>query len=239
MSQKILFHGAEAKIVLVDREFLATERRGSGEEKFSEEKKGFVRNSDKKFIIKQRIPKSYRLKELDEKIRKLRTRSEAKLIEKASKIIKVPKIIKSDENTKEIIMDFVRGKRLSDCLNDFPLGKQLSIIRKVGELAAILHNSDIIHGDLTTSNMIIKKNGNSYDEIFFIDFGLGFISRKVEDKAVDIHLIMEALEAKHFENFVGLKKAFLQGYKIRSREFQKILERFKKVEQRGRNKEQY
>src|SRR3989339_260175 len=77
MKQKILAQGAEAKIVL---------------------------NEDT--IIKKRIKKSYRIPQLDEKIRKLRTRSETKLLEKASKVINAPKIIKSNENTKEIEMEF-------------------------------------------------------------------------------------------------------------------------------------
>ena len=66
---KILAQGAEAKIILFNN-----------------------------FIIKDRIPKLYRLKILDDKIRKLRTRSEAKLLEKASKIINIPKIIEIKEN---------------------------------------------------------------------------------------------------------------------------------------------
>src|SRR3989344_6305336 len=66
-----------------------------------------------KNIIKERIEKSYRISEIDEKIRKIRTRSEAKLLEKAYKIISTPKVIHVNEKTKEIIMEFIDGKRLS------------------------------------------------------------------------------------------------------------------------------
>ena len=104
MTSKIIFHGAEALIVL-----------------------------DKNRIIKERVKKSYRISELDEKIRKLRTRREAKLLEKASKTIPVPKIIKADEKSKEILMEFVKGKRISDSLRDFSEEQQLEIFRKIGE----------------------------------------------------------------------------------------------------------
>ena len=58
-----------------------------------------IRNDNE--VIKKRIEKSYRIKILDEKIRKLRTRSEGKIMEKAEKIIPVPKVIKIDEKNKE------------------------------------------------------------------------------------------------------------------------------------------
>ena len=228
-----------------------------------------------KEITKKRIKKSYRIPEIDEKIRKLRTRSEGKLLEKASKLIDVPKIKKIDEKNKEIIIDFIDGKRLADFLDNFSIEKQKKICRTIGENVAKLHDSNIIHGDLTTSNMIyvessgkklVNKNKNYANDkvskrisvinnlvvgrwksdrliknifkIFFIDFGLGFISHKIEDKAVDIHLFKEALEARHFKHWEILFAEFLNGYKKYS-ESKKVLEQLRKVEQRGRYKERY
>lgn len=183
---------------------------------------------DEDNLIKKRIKKSYRISELDEKIRKLRTRSEAKLLEKASKIIPIPEIKKVNEKTKEIIMEFIDGKKLSEHLNKLPEKKQFEICKKIGENIAKLHEKNIIHGDLTTSNMILSK-----EKIFFIDFGLGFISHKFEDKAVDLHLLKQALEAKHFQNWEKLFKCVLDKYKDYA-ESNKVLEQLKKVEKRGR-----
>ena len=217
-----------------------------------------------KFIIKRRIPKKYRLKELDEKIRKLRTRSEAKILEKAFAIIPVPKILKADENKKEIFMEFIDGKKLSENLDLFDLKKQKEICAQIGKSVAKLHDADIIHGDLTTSNMIYVNNSEKIGrlsaklkdissinpflgrvggdkngfQIFFIDFGLGFISHKIEDKAVDLHLLKEALEAKHFQYWEILFQNVLHGYKI-SKDFHKTITRLEKVESRGRYKEKY
>jgi Kae1-associated kinase Bud32 len=188
-----------------------------------------IHKSDK--LIKKRVPKTYRHPDLDKRIRIRRTRSEAKLLEKAGKIISSPKVIKVDEKSAEIDMEFIEGKKLSDNLDKFPLKEQLEISEKIGEEIALLHNQDIIHGDLTTSNMILSS-----DKIYFIDFGLGFHSNRIEDKAVDLHLLRQALESKHFEHWQNLFDSVLRGYKTKSKDADKILVQFKKVESRGRYK---
>jgi len=233
MSTQILSQGAEATILL---------------------------DKSKNQVIKQRIPKSYRIKELDEKIRKLRTRSETKLLIKASKIISCPMPLTNSEESKnqyEIIMPFIKGKRLSQHLDNFSLNQQLEICEKIGESISKLHKENLIHGDLTTSNMIYSNNlhhnptSNSHQthqssstlpsspfSLFFIDFGLGYQNGKYEDKAVDLHVLKQALEAKHFTNWEKLWKAIESGYiSVNKTESEKVLERLKAVEKRGRYKE--
>jgi len=242
MTPHIIQQGAEAKIILSNN-----------------------------FIIKDRTKKSYRIPEIDEKIRARRTRSEAKLLLKASNIINSPKPFfqPSIKNSTKLKMPFIDGKKLSEHLDNFSLNKQKQICRQIGESIAKLHNQDIIHGDLTTSNMIlvekdtsasqkidkitnnkktknnlklINKGGGGVDgglqkdfKIFFIDFGLGFISHKFEDKAVDIHLLRQALEAKHFKNWQALVEEVFKGYKKYS-DSKIVFERLKAVEKRGRYK---
>ncbi|RLG11721.1 Kae1-associated kinase Bud32 [Candidatus Pacearchaeota archaeon] len=181
-------------------------------------------------VIKKRIKKSYRISFLDEKIRKQRTKREIKLLKKAQEIIPVPEVIKEGKNKKEIQMEFLDGLKLSENLNKFPIKRQKEILKEIGEKVSKLHSKDIIHGDLTTSNMILKD-----EQIYFIDFGLGFISPKYEDKAVDIHVLKEALEARHFENWKSLFSEFERAYK-KTKEAKKVFERLKKVERRGRYK---
>ena len=211
-------------------------------------------------IIKRRIKKSYRIPEIDEKLRKLRTRSEAKIMEKLQGKINVPKIIKVDEKNKEILMQYIQGKKLSDFLDSFPISKQLSICREIGKEVAKMHDLNIIHSDLTTSNMILVENNtktnksinnkqkpapelsnsdsvinnNSNFKIFFIDFGLSFHSLRIEDKAVDLHLLRQALESKHYQHWEKLFKAIIESYKSKDKE--KILKQLEKVEKRGRYK---
>ena len=74
---------------------------------------------------------------------------------------------------------------------------------------------------------------------YFIDFGLGFANGRVEDKAVDIYLIKEALEAKHFLHFEKFFKVVLEGYKKTSKHAAEVLKRLEKVEKRGRYKQNY
>ena len=185
------------------------------------------------FVIKDRIKKSYRIPELDEKIRKRRTKSEAKLLLKASEIISCPAPVTNDARERAITklkIPFIKGKKLSEHLDKFPLTKQKQICKQIGESIAKLHKQDIIHGDLTTSNMILQE-----DKIFFIDFGLGYFNGKYEDKAVDIHLLKQALEAKHFKHWEALFNEFVKGYKKYS-EAEKVFQRLKAVEKRGRYK---
>ena len=212
MTPKLIAQGAEAKIIL-----------------------------SKDIVTKDRISKSYRIPELDNKIRKSRTKAETKLLHKASQIINCPLPINNQSlrgggvgkpKDFKIKMPFIDGKKLSDNLDNFPLTKQKQICKQIGEDVAKLHDAEIIHGDLTTSNMVLKDN-----KIFFIDFGLGYISHKFEDKAVDIHLFKQALEAKHFRNWEVLFKEFEKGYS-KSKDSKIVFERLKAVEKRGRYKDQ-
>lgn len=185
-------------------------------------------------VIKNRLLKKYRLKELDEKIRKSRTKREAKILEKAKSFgVNVPNLLfpHSSEDPFAIILEFIKGDKLSEKLNSYKKEKQSFVMQQLGKQVALLHKNDIIHGDLTTSNVILSNY-----KIFIIDFGLGFISKRLEDKAVDLHLIKQALEAKHFQNWEFLFKEFEKGYKKDFKESKKVLEQLKKVESRGRYK---
>ena len=185
----------------------------------------YLKNNE---IIKDRIKKSYRISILDEKLRKSRTKSEAKIINKLQNIIPVPKIIKSDEK-QEIVMEYINGEKLSENLEQL---EYKQICKQIANNITKIHNQNIIHGDLTTSNMILKDN-----KIYFIDFGLAFHSQKIEDKAVDLHLLQQALEAKHFTIWQECWNIILNNYK--AEKHKEILERIKVIESRGRYKEKY
>jgi len=182
-------------------------------------------------LIKERIKKSYRHEEIDKKIRKQNTRREHRLLNKISKTINVPKILDYNENEHRITMEFIEGKTLRDVLDKMPTRKRLETCEQLGREVAKIHNEDIIHGDLTTSNFILKEG-----KIFFIDFGLGFHSTKIEDKAVDLHLLRQAFESKHYQHFQHSFEAVMKGYKEESKQAKEILNRFEIVEKRGRYK---
>ena len=181
-------------------------------------------------VIKERIVKEYRHAEIDKVIRKSSTRSEVKLLGKASELVPVPRVLEHCDRDMVIKMEFVEGEKLRDLVEKYNSKERKDIFFRVGKKIAKLHNKDIIHGDLTTSNLIVK------DKIYFIDFGLGFVSTKVEDKAVDLHLIERALDSKHYKHSEECFESILEGYASESKEFEKIMERFKKVALRGRYK---
>ncbi len=179
-------------------------------------------------ITKQRIPKTYRLKELDDKLRKSRTKKEAKILEKLQLIIHVPKIIETD-NKETIIMEYLDGKKLSEHLESLDYK---TICKQIGKTLTKLHNQDIVHGDLTTSNMILKDN-----QLYLIDFGLSIHSHKIEDKAVDLHLLKQALDAKHFKIAQESFKLITQEYKAQNH--QETIQRIQTIESRGRYKQKH
>ena len=123
----------------------------------------------------------------------------------------------------------IQGNKIRDILYKDPAALSEEIGKKIG----ILHSNDIIHGDLTTSNMILEK------EIKFIDFGLSFFSNKVEDKAVDLHLLRQALESKHHDIWEKCFEAALKGYKQGYPAYKEVISRLEKVEARGRNKAKF
>jgi len=199
---KLLSQGAEAKIFLDDNT-----------------------------IVKNRFKKEYRIPELDVKLRKARTKREAKVLDKLKAInFPCPKVYVLDDKNMTINMEFIAGEKLRDVLNDKNCAK---LCEELGKKIAMLHDNNIIHGDLTTSNMILSDKKK---EIYFIDFGLSFFSQKIEDKAVDLHLLRQALESKHYEFWEKCYDSAIKGYKKESKEANEVLKRLEAVEKRGRYK---
>ncbi len=158
-------------------------------------------------VIKKRVKKGYRNEILDKNIRDERTREESRLMKKARKAgVRVPEIFEETGNT--LRMEFVKGEIFREVFED-----RSDLWEKLGEDIARLHSQNIIHGDLTTSNMIVEE-----DDICFIDFGLSFSSERLEDKATDIRLLKQVLEATH--------------HKVSEEAFDKIMEGYSSIENR-------
>lgn len=177
-------------------------------------------------LVKERISKGYRIKEIDSRIRKLRTRSEGRLLMKSGNS---PRVFLVDDSACKIEMEFIDGELVKDILDDLAVDKRKKLCLEIGGNIAGLHDNSIIHGDLTTSNMLVK------DKLYFIDFGLGFISSRVEDKAVDLRLLKQALDSKHYLVAEDCFSRVLEGYQ-RSKDYEKVFKQLEKVELRGRYK---
>ena len=191
-----------------------------------------------KAVVKERQPKKYRIKELDDRLRLHRMRREAKVIEALQQLgIHVPKLIKADEKTATITMQLIGGNKVRDILSN---DNRISICSEIGKSVGMMHKNNIVHGDLTTSNIILggSGDGGSEKKIYFIDFGLSLFSSKEEDKAVDLHLFRQALNSSHHEIAGKCFAAAIAAYKeANSNGWEAVLKRLEKVEGRGRYKQ--
>lgn len=169
---------------------------------------------------KTRPSKEYRHPALDKRLRQFRTRREAKVLSSLS--VNAPRLQLVDDSEMVVEMDFLAGKQLRDVLE---ATNASSLARALGLLVRSLHDEGVCHGDLTTSNVLVVK-----EELFLIDFGLSFFSDSLENQAVDLHLLKHALDAKHPS--LPLWDGVLAAYNPSAA----LLERFKKVESRGRYK---
>ena len=178
-------------------------------------------------IIKERVSKAYRPRELDTRLRNSRLKAEAQLISQARKAgVRTPLIYDIDLEKSSITMEFIDGPIAKTVLQNSPDREELA--KTIGQSIGKLHNADLIHGDLTTSNMIFLNN-----EPCFIDFGLGEKSPEPEKKGVDMHLLKEALSSAHSE-FSGLYEIMASAYEKEYAEGKRILKLVHEIEKRGR-----
>ncbi|MDD5417798.1 MAG: KEOPS complex kinase/ATPase Bud32 [Candidatus Nanoarchaeia archaeon] len=178
-------------------------------------------------LFKKRLKKGYRIPEIDVPLRKIRTRTEASLLERAQKSgVHVPKVLKKDEKEMIIEMQFIEGVAVKDILSKENMQE---ICSKIGRQIALLHKNNIVHGDLTTSNMILSN-----EQIYFVDFGLGKFSNRIEDYAGDMHLIERALESRHTSISEECFKIIVKEYLKNFEKGKRVLERHEIVRKRGR-----
>jgi Kae1-associated kinase Bud32 len=179
--------------------------------------------------VKRRVPKSYRLPQIDKRLREARTKLEAKLISEARGFgVSTPILYDVDISQNQIVMDFIDGVRIKERLHEVDSKEQKDLCLEIGKCLGKLHKNHLIHGDLTTSNMILR-NG----KIHFIDFSLGGKSKEIEDMGVDLHLLSEAFESTHSE-IIGMFDYVLEGYKEEYEDADFVIKKVKEIEKRGR-----
>lgn len=187
----------------------------------------------RKVIMKKRLPKNYRLSKLDAQIRTYRTIHEPQLIHRAKEAgVPTPTIFMIDTKNSSIVMEFIEGKQVKQVLNHFEEKERLRLCRYIGELIGQLHNHGIVHGDLTTSNMILTSCGR----VVFVDFGLGEYSTELEIRGIDLHLMKRAFQSTHFRYAEECFHAAIEGYArvLGKKATKSVLEKIKEIERRGR-----
>jgi TP53 regulating kinase-like protein len=183
-------------------------------------------------IVKHRINKRYRVPQLDLQLREGRTAIEAKLFADAKAAgVPAPAVYEVDRVGMRIVMEFVEGKQVKLVLDKLNPAERKRLCRCIGRQIARLHKAGMVHGDLTTSNMILTHEG----KVFFVDFGLGEYNPSIEARGVDLHLLKRALQSIHFRITDEAYRAVLAGYKQEfGRGAEKVIERVEEIERRGR-----
>jgi len=179
-------------------------------------------------VYKERVRKSYRHPEIDSYLRRVRTLSEARIMVDARRAgFPTPHIFDVDADSGVIVMEYVEGERARDWINRHPDDAR-GLLFSLGRMLGRLHSAGIVHGDLTTSNIIISAHGP-----VFIDMGMGSRGAGVEEFGVDLHLFKEALESTH-SHIEGLFQEACDGYADEMPIAEKVFERVRDIEKRGR-----
>ena len=191
-------------------------------------------------VFKFRRPLNYRLKVLDDAIRRQRTAREAEMIHDAKRSgARTPLLYFVDTGNALIVMQWVNGRRLKEAVSSLTSEGVASIFAELGGEVARLHSSGIMHGDLTTSNVLlddVDNKSNNNDELTLIDFGLAIRTTRLEDRAVDLRLAKETLTGAHSEVASKAYAALLEGYggEVGPGEVRAVTRQVAEIERRGR-----
>lgn len=184
-----------------------------------------IREND--VVRKHRVGKGYRIPALDRTLREARTKQEAKMLRAGRRAgVATPAIV--HEGSDELVLDFVGGPRVKDIFDE----NWKPLAPRIGSAVAKLHDAGIVHGDLTTSNMLLGG-----EELVLIDFGLAFFSARPEDKAVDLHLLEQALDSAHYRVADRAWPLILKVYEENYGGAERVLGALRTLERRGRYKD--
>jgi len=172
---------------------------------------------------KHRVSKRYRVPALDRRLITERTRAEARLIHTARRGGVLTPII-SDITPDTIVMEEVMGTLLTEDLSEKNL-------QEAGRVIGLLHRAEIMHGDLTTSNLILRESDK---KCVLIDFGLAQATSEIEQRGVDIHVLFQTIESTAPERAESLKAAFITGYSGTFAGAREVIAREHEIELRGR-----
>jgi len=202
-------------------------------------------------IVKERFAKKYRLPELDVRLTRERLRAEARSLVKCKTLgIKTPILYHVDQSC--IVMEYLEFPTAKDYIKTIledgktkiPNAEQKKILTdlamKIGAMVGKLHKNNLIHGDMTTSNMLVDtKTNEDQSQIYVIDFGLGDFSGTPEDKGVDLYVLERALISAH-PNTEFMFEAILQSYAEsmeNTKMSQAVLKKYEEIRMRGRKRD--
>ncbi|XP_077191645.1 EKC/KEOPS complex subunit TP53RK [Paroedura picta] len=192
-------------------------------------------------VVKLRFPKRYRHPALEERLSRKRTAQEARSLLRCRRAgISAPVVYFVDYVSNCIYLEdivgslTVRDHIISAQKSGKDVSSLITVVEKIGEVLARMHDEDLIHGDLTTSNMLLRPPAEKL-ELVLIDFGLSFISALPEDKGVDLYVLEKAFLSTH-PNTEPLFEALLKRYSAASKKSAPVIKKLDEVRLRGRKR---
>lgn len=217
-------------------------------------------------ILKYRPPKPYRHPILDARLTKERITAEAHVLARCAREgVPVPAVYAADPKAGWMMIEYIEGVPVRQAINEF-LGKRpetdeekaaaemannaplIELLRRIGTTVGGLHSTGNVHGDLTTSNMMLRSWKDSTmtskeageakvveGDVVLIDFGLATQSSSEEDRAVDLYVLERAFASTH----PRAEKLFHHVLDAYGRSFKKAgaaLAKLEDVRRRGRKK---
>ena len=189
-------------------------------------------------VIKERFVKSYRVPALDQKLTQRRINQEVRSMDRCRRHgIRAPAVYHMDLKKRFIYMEDIEGVSLKEFIRNQDTGEGSAetlnrLVQDIGRILAKMHSCDVIHGDLTTSNMIYSPETG---HLTLIDFGLSSVSTLVEDKGVDLYVLERAFLSTH-PNTENLFKVLLQSYAEAGGDTKPVLNKLDEVRMRGRKR---
>jgi len=198
-------------------------------------------------VAKRRPAKSYRHPALDDRLRRERTVTEARLTSAARRLgVATPVVQELDLREWSIAFEYVGSADLRGLLgadttrSDGTRAADGDAVVAVAEDLAALHGAGVVHGDPTTRNVRVTlptgsrsppKSSDALGRTYLIDFGLGYHSDATEDHAMDLHVFAQSL-AGTTEHADRLRERFEDAYAGAGD--QAVLDRLREIEGRGR-----
>jgi len=147
-------------------------------------------------VVKRRHRKGYRIDELEATIAKTRMRTEARLMRRARAAgVSVPAVLAVDPAAQTLVLEYLGRHALRSTYDGLPAARRRALARQAGRAAGRLHRAGVVHGDLTTSNMIARGG-----RVFLFDFSLGRVAGDTEELAVDLKAFKDSFVATHLEH---------------------------------------
>uniref|UniRef100_A0A8R1DK52 non-specific serine/threonine protein kinase n=1 Tax=Caenorhabditis japonica TaxID=281687 RepID=A0A8R1DK52_CAEJA len=196
-------------------------------------------------MIKERLSKGYRHPTLNSRLNKLRLKQEIRGMYKARELgIETPAVYFIDTDRELVVMEWIDGPTAkawistqSETLGEEEYDEKMRIFGRVlGLNIGRLHRGGLIHGDLTTSNIILKA-GNA-EKATFIDFGLSSQGKvTAEEKGVDLYVLGRAIVSTH-KRSQALLRGLMEGYQeADGKQFEAVEKKLNEIKLRGRKRD--